>query len=632
MQPTSSDRASSAVPQPARLRRGRGRRGPAGLFAIALAGTGSGVLYSLAVVESWAAGFAPAALLVAGLLVLVSTACLLEGVTLFPEAPGASALVRRAFGGIAAAAVAWSATIALISAAAIAALAAGAYLGGVWNPLGRTPGDLFGALAILSLAAVATARGHSESPGLRAFAGLAGVATELVLAIAGGALLLRPDVLVDGLRPGALPPVTALAVGVAAAVVAYTDPEALAGVSRHLRDPDRELPRAALPALAVSVSVAVGLSLVSPMAMSGGGRAGTATGAAADPPAAPLLRIAAGLPLRVVATGARDILGLVAAGVLAVFVHQALRGGACMATGLVGELRRPTAAAVRLPDRPPAAAVAAAASAAAALLLVPAAAGARLPQLLAGLVAFGALPVMAAAQAAVVAIRLRDPHRLRPFAVPGSVRVRSRLIPVPAVAGAACAAGLWVVLIAAGGPAGPVGLALAAAAGLVGAVLARAPASGHGLRRRPAEEVAFRSILIPVATVSPEPPAHLFEVAAELASEQRGLIVVLALTEIPLGEEMDVELPHLEQTLERLRRQARLVAETFAIRVQVTHLRTRDPAAAILSEADHRDAQVIVLVASRPGAPGRTPVELARRITAEARRRVMFVQAGPEGA
>ena len=57
----------------------------------------------------------------------------------------------------------------------------------------------------------------------------------------------------------------------------------------------------------------------------------------------------------------------------------------------------------------------------------------------------------------------------------------------------------------------------------------------------------FRSILIPVNTAQPELPCDMLDVAAYLATERRSSIVLLAFTEIPLWEEMDVELPGLDE-------------------------------------------------------------------------------------
>jgi len=72
---------------PARVAHGR-----RGLFASAYARMGSGIFLALGIVELHARGLAPAAILLAGLVVLAVAASYAEGISLFPEAGGPAAL------------------------------------------------------------------------------------------------------------------------------------------------------------------------------------------------------------------------------------------------------------------------------------------------------------------------------------------------------------------------------------------------------------------------------------------------------------------------------------------------------------------------------------------------------------
>src|SRR6478752_2831831 len=138
----------------------------------------------------------------------------------------------------------------------------------------------------------------------------------------------------------------------------------------------------------------------------------------------------------------------------------------------------------------------------------------------------------------------------------------------------------------------------------------------------------FRSILIPVNTAQPELPCDMLDVAAYLATERRSSIVLLAFTEIPLWEEMDVELPGLDGHVEAMAKRARAIAARRG--VGVTAPRTRQPADLILREAQRRKAQLIVL-----GATGRSRTShralahdaVTRRISDQARVPTMFIQA-----
>ncbi|HEV8155496.1 MAG TPA: hypothetical protein VGP67_08175, partial [Gaiellales bacterium] len=77
--------------------------------------------------------------------------------------------------------------------------------------------------------------------------------------------------------------------------------------------------------------------------------------------------------------------------------------------------------------------------------------------------------------------------------------------------------------------------------------------------RSPAEVIAsgYRSILVPVNTALPHLPVDIVDVAARLATERRSSIVLMAFTEIPLWEEMDVELPGLDDHVHALATEAR---------------------------------------------------------------------------
>ncbi len=617
------------------LRRARAPRraeyGRGGLFALAYGTVGTRIFLALGVVALWALAFAPVALLVAGLLVLAATTSMLEGASLLPDMGGSPALVARGFNRFAGTAAGLALAIAFTATAAVAALVAAGYMSAFWSPLRSSRSDeVVVALGVLALAAAANLRGWRDSRALRAFVVLVGAAAQIGLGIVGAALIFHPHLLTSGVQAGNAPSFGHLVVGAGVAVVAFADLEGVSRLAEEARDPERDLPAALAGAVGAVTLVEIGLALVALMAMPVTSHDGHGTTLLARSTGggfldAPLLGIVQQLPLRVVQTGLRDFVGLAAAAVLTVVAAHALR--VLSRVGLVAAGGRPAVPVET--GRSVSTAVIAAALLAAALLVAVAAVGARPVPALVAVAAFGTLFVLAAVQAAVVALRVRDPHRHRAYRVPASVWIGDSWIPLPAVAGALLAALLWIWLVFAAGPAAWIALAVSAAA--LAAYPLAAPRLGGWIARADAgaAEVAFRSILIPVPVDPDVQPADLLEVAAELVSEHRGTIVVLALSEIPLGEEMDMDLPELEDSLERLRRQARQVASAHAIRVLVTHLRTRDPVAAILEEADHRRVEMIMLSASSGRSGARLSARVARRVAAEAHSRVMFVQPAP---
>jgi nucleotide-binding universal stress UspA family protein len=156
----------------------------------------------------------------------------------------------------------------------------------------------------------------------------------------------------------------------------------------------------------------------------------------------------------------------------------------------------------------------------------------------------------------------------------------------------------------------------------------------HRTREHTQARRGFSSILLPVNTAQPELPWDMLDLAARLATERRSAIVLLAFTEVPLWEEMDVELPGVDEHVQEMAKQARAIAGRYGVGVHVIAPRTRQPAELVLAEARRRRAELIVLGATghRGGAVAallRDPV--ARRIADEPGLRTMFVKP-PEAA
>ena len=158
----------------------------------------------------------------------------------------------------------------------------------------------------------------------------------------------------------------------------------------------------------------------------------------------------------------------------------------------------------------------------------------------------------------------------------------------------------------------------------------RSHAAGPVSPARPGIEVEFQTMLVPVNTADRDLPGDVIEVAVKLAAERRAWLVVLAFTEIPLGEEIDMDIEGLEGCVERLAAGARAIGERHGIRVHTTHLRTRDAAESILAEAARRESQLILLRAPGVGRKARRQAaynHVVRRVVAEATQRVMIVRA-----
>jgi len=619
LEPVTTRKAASPVVR-------RGRRTPVsidGAAALGLSGypwIGAMVFVSLGVAARYGLGLAPLAVLIAGLLFAAAAASHAEGVSMYPGGGGASSIVRAAFSGPAAFAAGWVTCLALASAAALSALFAATYLGGFWPEFARTPWDVVAALGILAAVTAAGCSGVGSPLNLRVFAGGVEIALQALLVLMGASMIFRPEVLSRDVRLVNAPSAGHLLLATCLAVTAFAGLETVTDLATAARNPDRDLRRALPATVGAAVALAVALAIVAAMAMPSG-----------VPLTAPALGIAANLPLHVLQTGVRTLLGLMVCGVLVVAAYGSIRQAGRVAASLAAHRELPELLGRRHPRRlTPVAAASGAGLVAAALVLASRGANHGII-IVAGLFAFSMLAVFASVHASVVALRHREPGRHRPFRANTDV----------AIAGAVCSVVLWAAL----GVLEPLVAVIALAwlvAGLGVRSASRATRAAVEIADRsgadgaaPALELEYHTMLIPVTTDCDGMPRDTVETAATLAAARGASVVVLILTEVPLGEPFDVEIDDLRERVERIAAQARSIADSYGIRILVTHLRTRDAAESILAEATRRNSEVILLHQScLHNAPARlaTRDQLVRRIVADARRRVMIVQPRAVGA
>ncbi len=591
---------------------------------------GSGIFIALGLVTAHGAGLAPLAMLVAGLLALAVAASYAEGVSLFPESGGSAALARHAFDELASFVTGWATSLALVATAALAALYAARYLSIFWDPLVSGGWSFAGGVAVLALAAGACALGLELSASLAVFAGILDLGLQVLLVVLGVAFAFRPGAIQEDVHLGTAPSLEQLVLACALATVAYVGIESIGDMAGEARDPDRDLGPASAGVLVSAITLSTAIGLVTVMASAG----------SAVSQSGSVLGIASQVSPHVLSTGLRDIVGVLVAGLLAVVAHAALRRSSRQVRWQSQHRQLPTALAEIHPAREaPIAAIATCAAGTVLLLIMQEVAADK--SLLAGTYAFGALIAFTSVHASVLALRWRDPGRYRPVAAPLNLALDGRRLPLVTVIGAVGTASAWFAVVLLEGDARALGFAWM----LLGLAAYAAYRRRHGLslgertrpevstRRGPGVEVEYQTMLIPVNTAAGAIPADLLDVAAQLAADRRASLVVLAFTEIPLGEEMDMDIDDLDDAVERLAAAGRAVGDRYGIRVLTTHLRTRDPAESILAEANRRDSQLIVLRASGLQRADLRRVaydHVIRRIVSEARQRVMILR--PEQA
>jgi len=110
-------------------------------------------------------------------------------------------------------------------------------------------------------------------------------------------------------------------------------------------------------------------------------------------------------------------------------------------------------------------------------------------------------------------------------------------------------------------------------------------------------QLEYRQIVVPVFAEADT--ATAMHVACDLATERRSRITVVAPLEVPLSFSIAARLPEEEQ-LGDLLDEAEAIAAGYGISVRPRLVRTRNAAEAIVAEARHHHAEIIVFPTSRP--------------------------------
>jgi APA family basic amino acid/polyamine antiporter len=238
-----------------------------------------------------------------------------------------------------------------------------------------------------------------------------------------------------------------------------------------------------------------------------------------------------------------------------------------------------------------------------------------------GIFAFGSMLAFTIAHVSICVLRYREPDRPRPYRMPGGVRWRGGVLPLPAVAGAVLSGVGWVTVVVLHAGARYVGLSWVFA-GIVFFVLyrkregkpvrARVTVPEAVLRRAPERD--FGSILVPLLGGALDD--DLVQTAALLVSSEsadeaaidRATIEAIWIFRVPMSLPLDAPLPEPQLKAARAAlARAKLVGEEYGgVEVATATVRARRIGQAIIEEARRRGVEAIVLAAdessrSRPG-------------------------------
>jgi APA family basic amino acid/polyamine antiporter len=572
--------------------------GVPGLFATAYGNVGSSIYYALGLVAAHALGLTPVVFIFAGGLFALTAKTYAEGASMFPEAGGSSSFARHAFNEVVSFFAGWGLSLDYIITVAISAFFVPHYLAAFFPALGHGPWDVVGGAAVIAILAALNVRGIGESTKLNIGLAVTDLATQIGLVGLGAIVVLHPAVLINQVHLGTAPSYTELLFAVSISMIAYTGIETVSNMAEEARDPAEQVPRTVNYVLIAVLGIFAGISIISisalPVTRDAAGHYSTALGTTYKDD--PVLGIVSAFNLHGTAeTIARYYIGLLAATILTIATNAGMIGISRLSWSLA-EHRQLPGLFSQLHHRYQTPWFTILFFSVIAIALV-------IPgqtDFLGNLYSFGAMLSFTVAHVSIIALRLRDPTRYRPYRAPWNVSVRGRPVPLTAVLGAMGTGAAFVSVVVLHSEARIVGTGWMLA-GMAGYLLYRRrqgldPRERYRVERpgRPPGfiEVAYRSALVPIFGTSVSTQAMVR--AARLVGPDAEVEALYVLT-VPPELELESGMESEEETCRSVLEVARLQARTMHLKVRVKLIRTRNPGAAIVEEARERHSDLIYI-------------------------------------
>jgi basic amino acid/polyamine antiporter, APA family len=571
--------------------------GLGGLFATAYGNVGSSIYYALGLVAAYALGLTPVIFMLAGGLFALTAKTYAEGASMFPEAGGSSSFARHAFNEFVSFFAGWALSLDYILTIAISAFFVPHYLSAFWPALAHSPGDVIGGLIVVVALAALNIRGIGESAKLNFLLAILDLGTQVLIIAIGAVLILNPSLLVHQVHLGTMPTWNHTVFALSLAMLAYTGIETVSNMAEEARDPGRDVPRAVNLILVAVLGVYAGMTVVALSALpvhGAGAQATTQLGTTYQND--PVLGIITHLGL---STGVTHILryyvGILAATILFIATNAGLIGISRLSWSLA-EHRQLPAIFAKLHNRyrTPWFTIVFF-STFAGILLIPGQ-----TDFLGNLYSYGAMLSFTTAHVAIIALRVKDPDRERPYRIGVNIPFRGGRIPISALVGGIGTLAAWVSVMALHVDARYVGTGWMVF-GVIGYVIYRRR-QGMDLtnhykiphRERPSffRELEYRSAIVPIFGTDVD--ARALRTAAKLVGEG-ALVEAIYMLRVPNQLSLDAGLEEEEQLGLSVLESARLAARKAGIRVTTRMLRTRNPGAAIVEEAERYGAEIIYL-------------------------------------
>jgi APA family basic amino acid/polyamine antiporter len=575
--------------------------GTSALFSTAYGNVGSSIYYALGLVASFALGLTPVVFVITGVIFYLTAATYAEATAMYPEAGGSSSFARHAFNELWSFFAAWAQMLNYTITIAISAFFVPHYLGGLfWPALAHGPGDILFGIGVVTLLSIVNVIGVKEAAGLNIVLAVIDLATQLLLVIIGITLVLSPDVLVNNVHLDIAPTWKDFLIAIPIGMIAYTGIETISNMAEEARDETRTVPRAIKGVVLAVFAIYAALPMVAlsalPVHRQPNGHYATLLGTseahggyAGDP----VLGIVKHLHLGALQSGGEIYVGLLAATILFIATNAGIIGVSRLVYSM-GLHRQVPDRLSRLHPRFSTPWIGILLfGAVACVTIIPGKA-----EFLGNMYAFGAMLSFTLAHLSVIRLRMREPDRARPYRGPGTLRVGGRELPLFAVAGG-FGTGLSFVVVTIL----HLDVAIAGVGWLVlGVAIYVAYRRRHALdlrtttrtprHERPPEfaEFDYGTALVPI--FGNDVSASAITSAAKLIGEHG---VVYAVFVLPVPSQLSLEAGLKEEEAQGLSvlESARIQARRRGIKIHTALIRTRNPGAALVSEAERVGADVI---------------------------------------
>ncbi|HEY5045414.1 MAG TPA: APC family permease [Solirubrobacteraceae bacterium] len=584
--------------------------GVPGLFATAYGNVGSSIYYALGLVAAHALGLTPLVFVFAGGLFALTAKTYAEGAAMFPEAGGSSSFARHAFNDVVSFFAGWALSLDYILTIAISAFFVPHYLSAFpgLHALNHNPDDIVGGLVVVVLLTALNIRGLGESAKLNFVLAILDLSTQILLVGVGLILVFNPSLLIHQVQLGSVPSWKELIFALSLAMLAYTGIETVANMAEEARDPGRQVPQAVNLVVLAVLGVYAGISVVAlsalPVIHHGVGysaalgehfsQPGYATGLGGIFQNDPVLGIISRLGLHgTVLHFAQYYVGLLAATILFIATNAGMIGISRLSWSLAEHRQLPSIfsqlhAKFRTPWFT--------------LMFFSALAGVLIlygnTNVLGNLYSFGAMLSFTTAHVAVIALRIKDPDRERPYRMPWSIRIRGADIPMTAVIGGLGTAAAWVAVVALHVEARYVGIPWMIF-GMAGYFYYRRsqgldPRKHYRIERaeRPPDfaELEYKTALVPI--FGEDVSAAALSSAAKLIGEE-GVVYAIFVLPVPSQLSLEAGLEEEEAQGRSVLESARIQARRAGIKIHTGLIRTRNPGASLVEEAERVHSDVI---------------------------------------